>query len=326
VTWKSRAAAAAQLHKTTKASATLQRHMLRAAPLLALLPLASAVVYELSEDNFDRLVFGPKKTPTPAFIKFYAPWCGHCQKLAPDWKKLEKAYSSSSSLPLLVGSVDCSDGPPQPGAPPGQGGRNPLCDKHKAMSLPTLLFFEPGSTKGFTYEGNKTADDLLAFGAELASTCSPSELDACSEEQKAWFAEYEALPAADLKSKASEIMMQGDMAKMRLMMAQMQMQEQYSQIQSLPKAQKDAKMKEFEGQMEEAGKESDTAWEKSGSLRAMRMVLKTKDPAALAEIDEFDMMQMMMGGGPGGPGGMGGGGGPGKKKKKKKAKKAKDEV
>jgi len=279
---------------------------------LALLPLATGMVHELTEDNFDALAFGDANRAT--FIKFFAPWCGHCQKLAPDWKKLEKAHKKSDSI--LVGSVDCSDGPPQPEAPQ-QGGRNPLCDKWKAMSLPTLLFFNPGSKKGFTYEGNKTADDLLAFASELASSCAPSNLEPCSEQQKAWLAEYGAMPVGDLTSKASEIMGAGEMAKMRLMMVQMQMQQEYQQMESLPKAKKDAKIKEFEDQMTQAGNDSDAAWLKSGQLRAMRMVLQEKDAEALAEIDKFDMMDLMMGGG---------GGSPKKKKKKKAKKKAKDEV
>ena len=120
---------------------------------------------------------------------------------------------------MLVGSVDCSDGPPQPGAGgPGGGGRNPLCDQYKAMSLPTLMFFTKGSKKGFTYEGNKTADELLAFAEELGSVCSYAEQEACTDAQKALLAEYDAMDVQALKSKASEIMMAGDMAKMQLMM------------------------------------------------------------------------------------------------------------
>ena len=73
--------------------------------------------------------------------------------------------------------------------------------------------------------------------------------------------------------------------------------------------------------LKKLGKEIEAAWEQSGSLRAMRMVLQVKDEAAMAEMDEIDMMSMMMGGGMGGRGG-----GVKPKKKKKSKKKPKDEV
>lgn len=39
--------------------------------------------------NFDDVVFDDDKD---VFIEFYAPWCGHCKRLAPIWDSLAKIY------------------------------------------------------------------------------------------------------------------------------------------------------------------------------------------------------------------------------------------
>ena len=48
--------------------------------LSALLACASASnVVDLTPENFDKVLDGSK----PAFVEFYAPWCGHCKNLIP---------------------------------------------------------------------------------------------------------------------------------------------------------------------------------------------------------------------------------------------------
>ena len=63
--------------------------------------LASANALELTTDNFAEMTAG--KT---VFLKFYAPWCGHCKAMAGDWAKLEKDFEGHKVA--FVASVDCT--------------------------------------------------------------------------------------------------------------------------------------------------------------------------------------------------------------------------
>ncbi|RKP25336.1 hypothetical protein SYNPS1DRAFT_28928 [Syncephalis pseudoplumigaleata] len=55
----------------------------------------------LNSVSFNEMVHGQH---SPWFIKFFAPWCGHCQHLAPVWRELGHALKGK----VNVGSVDCT--------------------------------------------------------------------------------------------------------------------------------------------------------------------------------------------------------------------------
>ena len=58
-------------------------------------PSANGGLYELTTDTF-----GPHTEIGDHFIKFYAPWCGHCKKLAPTWADLAKKYELDQSVTI----------------------------------------------------------------------------------------------------------------------------------------------------------------------------------------------------------------------------------
>lgn len=65
------------------------------------LPEAVQGLQELTDETFSKFVASGKH-----FVKFYAPWCGHCQKLAPTWNDLAKALEHDKSV--SISKLDCT--------------------------------------------------------------------------------------------------------------------------------------------------------------------------------------------------------------------------
>jgi protein disulfide-isomerase-like protein len=151
---------------------------------LLLLLLASStttvVVHalELTADTWDAETAG--KT---VFVKFYAPWCGHCKNLKPDWDKLMEEFKDGQQL---VADVDCTT----------DGGKI-LCDANGVGGYPTLKWGDPSALE--EYNGDRDLETLRAFAAkELKPMCSPTNIDLCDAEKKAEIEKFLALSAEEL--------------------------------------------------------------------------------------------------------------------------------
>ncbi len=69
--------------------------------LLAVLVVAHSGVVVLDDSNYTSFV---EEHPY-VFVKFYAPWCGHCKSMAPDYIKLAEA---SEGKEYVIAEVDAT--------------------------------------------------------------------------------------------------------------------------------------------------------------------------------------------------------------------------
>ncbi|KAG9231405.1 hypothetical protein BJ875DRAFT_469651, partial [Amylocarpus encephaloides] len=83
-------------------------------------------------------------TQEPWFIKFYAPWCGHCQAMAPNWVQLAKEFKGK----LNIGEVNCDV-------------ESRLCKDAHLRGYPTILFFRGGER--VEYDGLRGLGDFVSY-------------------------------------------------------------------------------------------------------------------------------------------------------------------
>lgn len=122
--------------------------------ILALLVVAASAsdVKDLNPDNFDTIIDGS----TGAFIEFYAPWCGHCKKLAPEYEVVATAFKRFATK-ATIAKVDCDS-------------HRELCSRFGVTGYPTLKWFPKDNKAGQDYDRPRVASDLVAFVNEKAKT------------------------------------------------------------------------------------------------------------------------------------------------------------
>ncbi|GBG60934.1 hypothetical protein CBR_g16056 [Chara braunii] len=81
------------------------------------------------------------------FIKFFAPWCGHCKRLVPAWEELAETMAGDDTW--RIAHVDCTTS-------------TEVCTKHEIRGYPTLKVFHNG--KEFRrYTGARDVESLKTF-------------------------------------------------------------------------------------------------------------------------------------------------------------------
>ncbi|KAK3937086.1 protein disulfide-isomerase precursor [Diplogelasinospora grovesii] len=111
--------------------------------LLAAAAVATASdVVQLKKDTFDEFV----KTNDIVLAEFFAPWCGHCKALAPEY---EEAATSLKEKDIRLAKVDCTE-------------EQDLCQQHGVEGYPTLKVFR-GLDNVTPYKGQRKAAAITSY-------------------------------------------------------------------------------------------------------------------------------------------------------------------
>jgi len=117
------------------------------------LPKAEAHVVELNPENFDKIVLDPGKN---VLVEFYAPWCGHCKALKPQYEKVAKAFKDSKDV--VIAALDADT-------------HRDIAQKYGISGFPTIKFFPATSKKQVVeYDLGRSAEDFVRFINSHAGT------------------------------------------------------------------------------------------------------------------------------------------------------------
>lgn len=125
-------------------------------------------VYILTDSNADEFV----KKEEFVFVKFYAPWCGHCKKMGPDYSQLGVKFHVDGSN-IKIAKIDSTI-------------HKGFSEKFGIEGFPTLKLFINGQP--VNYEGDRTLDAMTKFinkhsQSEIKVLQSKKEIDELREKE-----------------------------------------------------------------------------------------------------------------------------------------------
>eukprot|EP00921_Rhytidocystis_pertsovi_P002269 GHVQ01003878.1.p1 GENE.GHVQ01003878.1~~GHVQ01003878.1.p1 ORF type:complete len:495 (+),score=92.10 GHVQ01003878.1:139-1623(+) len=99
-------------------------------------------VVKLTKDTFEGFL-----EADVVLVEFFAPWCGHCKRLAPEFEAAAQKLKDEGSA-IRLGSVDATE-------------ETELADKYGVKGYPTLQLFR--KTVPEEYSGGRTADTIVEW-------------------------------------------------------------------------------------------------------------------------------------------------------------------
>jgi len=78
-------------------------------------------------------------------IEFFAPWCGHCKKLAPEWKKASVELDGIVKIATVDATVNTA-----------------IANKYEVKSYPTIKYFSEGEELPYEFQGGFMASGIVS--------------------------------------------------------------------------------------------------------------------------------------------------------------------
>ncbi|XP_054158254.1 protein disulfide-isomerase A3-like [Oppia nitens] len=103
-------------------------------------------VLDLSAGDFKSAI-GQHDT---VLVEFFAPWCGHCKRLAPEYESAATALKNNDP-PVPLAKVDCTS----------DGGKD-ICSEYGVSGYPTLKIFKGGEFAS-EYNGPRESDGIVKY-------------------------------------------------------------------------------------------------------------------------------------------------------------------
>merc|ERR1711879_27787 len=129
--------------------------VMKLASFIGILPLALGEVVQLNSENFDLT-----EAADLTLVKFFAPWCGHCQAMAEDWEEASKRVGEQ----IMIAEVDCTQ---ELGAD--------LCEKFDVGGDPTLMSFKAGKKHEEFYDRSVPA--ILKYVEKNGGKADSADID-----------------------------------------------------------------------------------------------------------------------------------------------------
>jgi len=100
----------------------------------------------LTPDSFKDVVNGE----TNALVEFYAPWCGHCKNLAPEWAIAGDTFQAKDDI--VIAALDATTAPD-------------IASTYHITGYPTIKYFPKGGDVSAPeeYTGGRVADDIVEW-------------------------------------------------------------------------------------------------------------------------------------------------------------------